>query len=211
MSDQEKAVEKPSSTSDKASSVAETVVKEASAGKEELLNVMKKASDFLKAGGTSGISGWFGKPDLGDLEKAYKPEAKAQIYRSEASPFKADAKSETQVQAPATDSGSGKAQAVEQYESKPGQAANTDGDKSKGEALKARGGDHVVKMPAEKITVNPDNIYAGEGIKRDLEPAQHTVAKGETIQDIAKAHLGPGASEEEIAKHVKEIERANHL
>ncbi|HEY9868001.1 MAG TPA: hypothetical protein V6D08_02235, partial [Candidatus Obscuribacterales bacterium] len=52
--------------------------------------------------------------------------------------------------------------------------------------------------------------YHGEIIRRDVEPATHTMRADETVEDIARAHLqGTGATEEEIAAHAREINEIN--
>lgn len=71
--------------------------------------------------------------------------------------------------------------------------------------------DGVVHMRPEVVRVNPDASYTGEQINRDVAPGTHTVANGETLETIARSHLGADASQEDVAKHVRELERVNHL
>ncbi len=66
-------------------------------------------------------------------------------------------------------------------------------------------------MAPETIKVNPDAAYRGELIAKKLEPEKHEVEKGDTVYAIARKHLGEEASKEELQKHVKEIERINHI
>ncbi len=63
---------------------------------------------------------------------------------------------------------------------------------------------------AQKVESGP--LYAGEEIKRDVAvDKNYEVKAGETLHDIAKKHLGPGASEADIQKHMKEIVAVNGL
>jgi|GEM_PF-830291 hypothetical protein len=53
--------------------------------------------------------------------------------------------------------------------------------------------------------------YPGEfGIKIDAKP-QKLISKGETVDELARKHLGPDASEQDIAKHAKEIRAVNYM
>jgi LysM repeat protein len=79
------------------------------------------------------------------------------------------------------------------------------------DATTARGDQPVVQMEAETITVSPDVAYRGEVINRDVDPSQRVVEPGDTLTVIARDHLGPGATPEEIRKHVTEIARVNHI
>ncbi len=71
--------------------------------------------------------------------------------------------------------------------------------------------DGVVHMRPELVRVDPDAAYTGEQINRDVAPGTHTVATGDTLESIARNHLGADASQEDVAKHVRELERVNHL
>ncbi|MBX9567828.1 MAG: hypothetical protein K2X77_02995 [Candidatus Obscuribacterales bacterium] len=76
---------------------------------------------------------------------------------------------------------------------------------------RASGRGNVVHMRPEVIRVNPDAAYRGEVINRDVPPGTHTVAAGDTVQSVARQHLGADASEDDVAKHARELERVNHL
>lgn len=76
---------------------------------------------------------------------------------------------------------------------------------------KNRSPEHVVRMEPITITASPDIAYRGEVINRDVQPEHHTVRAGESLSRIAREHLGPGATPEEIQKHVQEIARVNHI
>ncbi len=67
--------------------------------------------------------------------------------------------------------------------------------------------DMIFKIPVERIV----GEYTGEAINRDVEPSSVTPAKGSRLKDVARDHLGPGASDEEINKHVREIARVNDI
>jgi len=58
--------------------------------------------------------------------------------------------------------------------------------------------------------VNPVH-FPGEIIRRDVEPAVHVLRVHDTLEAIARRHLGAGASAEEVRLHVREIERLNHI
>lgn len=54
--------------------------------------------------------------------------------------------------------------------------------------------------------------YKGEpGINRDLEPGKHEVKAGDTLEAIARKHLGKDASVAEVALHAKEIAKINGI
>src|SRR5262249_39093333 len=48
-----------------------------------------------------------------------------------------------------------------------------------------------------------------EMIFRDSQPSQHTMAQGETLEALAREHLGRDASEDEVRAHVQEIQEFN--
>jgi len=64
---------------------------------------------------------------------------------------------------------------------------------------------------AQKDKVAVETPYRGELIKRDVEPSTQTVKAGDNLTKIATDHLGPGASKEEIHKHIQEIARLNGI
>lgn len=51
----------------------------------------------------------------------------------------------------------------------------------------------------------------GEVIKRDVPPAIASGGKGDSLKQVAKDHLGPGATQEEVDAHVREIARVNGI
>lgn len=51
----------------------------------------------------------------------------------------------------------------------------------------------------------------GEVIKRDVPPGVASGGSGDTLQNVARDHLGPGATQEEVDAHVKEIARINDI
>src|SRR5262249_12035046 len=53
--------------------------------------------------------------------------------------------------------------------------------------------------------------YAGETIKREVEPETYVVKLFDTPSSIASQKLGPGASQDEIDAYTKEIEKLNPL
>ncbi len=66
--------------------------------------------------------------------------------------------------------------------------------------------------PAKKYEGFPHPEYKGEkGINRDVAPGESTVKAGDTLEKIAKEHLGPNASVAEVANHAKEIAKINGI
>jgi len=51
----------------------------------------------------------------------------------------------------------------------------------------------------------------GEIIRRDVEPAVHELRVNDTLEAIARQHLGAGASAQEVRLHISEIERLNKI
>lgn len=102
-------------------------------------------------------------------------------------------------------------------EMQPGDSLPPNDDAIKGgedSAIKDRGKDKGDKPAAQVIEMEPIKIvghYNGEEIHKDVEPTTHTVKKGDTLSKIAKEHLGPDATKEEVAKHVKEIARLSGI
>jgi len=86
----------------------------------------------------------------------------------------------------------------------PFEAASDKKDKPATEKAQSADVEIEIKAPLDKA-------YRGEGICRQVEPADHTVSKDETISQIAREHLGKGASEELVKKYVKEIADSNGL
>ncbi|MBX9723709.1 MAG: hypothetical protein K2X81_20050, partial [Candidatus Obscuribacterales bacterium] len=66
-----------------------------------------------------------------------------------------------------------------------------------------------IKM--DPLTVRAALPYAGEGIKRDIDPQQVTVKPGETLEHVAKSNLPRGASAEQVRAYEKEIAIVNGL
>lgn len=48
-----------------------------------------------------------------------------------------------------------------------------------------------------------------EMIFQDVQPQIHTVGEGETLEALARQHLGPDASDEDVRNHVREIVESN--
>ncbi|HEY9786596.1 MAG TPA: hypothetical protein V6D17_14410 [Candidatus Obscuribacterales bacterium] len=52
--------------------------------------------------------------------------------------------------------------------------------------------------------------YVGDfSIRRDVRPSRYVSSGGESVRDIARKHLGPGATEEDVKKHAQEIAIVN--
>jgi LysM repeat protein len=242
MSAQEQNVEQKSdSRSDSTTKTPESAVKEASAGKEDLVSGIKKAIDLLKNGGRSGITNEFGKPliidemidkqskqsnDLQTSKRFVTGEIKAvksfitgeikipdvfgqaRMYNENVvAPIASQFKDVLQA---AQSRDTSTSQATDAQSSQPTDSRKTAADGPQ-EASKPAGDRGAVQMDAVTITASPDIAYKGEVINRDVPPGTHTVERGDTLTKIAKEHLGPGATPEEIRAHVKEIARVNHI
>lgn len=64
-------------------------------------------------------------------------------------------------------------------------------------------------VPSERADAHPN--YRGEVILRDVEPVEYTAEKGDTLDKIAGAHLGPNAGNDEIQAHAREIAELNGI
>jgi len=74
--------------------------------------------------------------------------------------------------------------------------------------LALTGGDKTAEDKTAAASWNTN--YAGEDIKHSLKPLTHTVKGGETLESMARDHLGT-ATPEEVRLHVLEIARLNGL
>lgn len=64
-----------------------------------------------------------------------------------------------------------------------------------------------------EVQVKPDldRPYRGQDIRHDIKPGTHTASGNETLEDIARKHLGQGASEDVVKKYAEELGDANGL
>lgn len=60
-------------------------------------------------------------------------------------------------------------------------------------------------------TTNPLTGYTGEAIDMTVQPSLHTVQPGETLENIATEHLGSGASDVDVQRHIAEIMHVNKI
>ena len=79
------------------------------------------------------------------------------------------------------------------------------------DALAGAAKSNEAKAGPEEKTPAISPVEKGELIKRDVEPAIVFNTKGEKLSQIARDHLGPDASDEEVRKHVAEIARINGI
>ncbi len=190
------------SVESKSGKVSDTVTKESDSGRSELLDQQKDYAKFLKLGGTSGITDEFGKPlymigekDSGkqDVDKSSLDALQARLSETvKGLPPESvtNARTETSIGAPA-DHGQ--------------DAGGNPGDKGAGTLAKPS------EAATQKGSAKETTAYRGEDIHRDIEPGYHTAQKGETLVGIAKGHLGPDASPEEIKKYATEIAVRNGM
>lgn len=79
-----------------------------------------------------------------------------------------------------------------------------------GEAVVCKATATPIEPPKEEAPNKAPDDYKGEsGIKRDAPLDTHTVKNGDTLESIARKHLGPDASVAEVAAHAKEIAKVN--
>lgn len=73
--------------------------------------------------------------------------------------------------------------------------------------------DNTSAPPAKDATAPAGDKHAGKSAKApyNVMPVEHTVKPGDTLTKIAKEHLGPDATPDEIHKHVQEIAKLNHI
>ena len=198
--------------------------KEASAGKEELVNKQKEERERIKAGGHTGVTDAFGKPIL--FESAYNAGKKAVTELAKV--FKGEEPAGSLPEKPGESTGkpvenpSGKPpdslppQQVEAY-TKPaettakGRSGNEAGEDAEGKGRKQKP-DKPGEVNMEPMVVTAKPPYTGEGvIKRDL-PADRTYGReGDTPEKIAKNYLPPDATPEEIKAYTTEICKVNGL
>lgn len=72
-------------------------------------------------------------------------------------------------------------------------------------------GENIKVGEKVKEPYSETNPFHGAEINRDVEPGTHTVKPGDTLTKIAKQHLGPDASPQEIQQHIKEIAKLNNI
>src|SRR5262249_43670256 len=91
--------------------------------------------------------------------------------------------------------------------------ADRDGDSKKGGGAKpSELGPKLAESERRLFPVDSNGRdYHGEGLSRNVTPGTHEVAKGESLKQIAKDHLGPDATEDDVKKYTTEIEKINHL
>ena len=71
------------------------------------------------------------------------------------------------------------------------------------------GSDPTQFVPSERRDAHPN--YSGEVILRDVEPIRYTTGKQETLAEIARSHLGAGASPDQIDAHIREVAQLNDI
>ncbi len=188
----------------------DSVLNEANSGKAALVDEQKEYSDYLKAGGKSGITEEFGKPVL--LDHAERTGVAATGDRA-AKP--ADGGDHNVIADTATAIVNGVGVMLQE-------ATHAVVD-TVGRALGAfanwfGGGDHAdapepvspgdLKMPPP-VTAKPP--YLGEGLKIDLPATIATGAAGDTLDSIALKTLPPGTTPDVLEQYKKEIAQVNEL
>ncbi len=214
---------------------SDTVVKEVNQGRSDIVGQQKDYVDYLKQGGTSGITDEFGKPmylisdapdklpdvmskGLGDglldaakaikdgASDAIKELAKPLMPSADSGPYDFFAgRDDLQGQGTISDMGNPRAALDSNM---VGQAP---AGKDVGTVTDAKGDKGSKPGDTTADAAKPQEPYKGEDIYRDVEAGWHTPKKGETLSSIAKDHLGQGATEEEIKKYATEIAKNNKL
>jgi hypothetical protein len=167
---------------------SEAVVTEANAGKTALVEKQKELTDYLKGGGTSGITNEFGKPILiEDLTTIAKKVG------------------ETAAEALSKIMTEGEKESGTAAEKEPESTAKESGEAKTGKPSEPG----VIEMKPEVITAKPP--YSGEGVKSEVEPSVVTGQRGDTLDKIAKANLPADATKEDVKAYAKEIAVVNGL
>jgi hypothetical protein len=224
---------------DNTKKITEAVISEVSAGKQDLVTGIQRAIADLKAGGRSSITDEFGKPQLFDSDRttARATETQATNHNQQDTAPAESMQAPNQrhgavlaetLQAPSQRHGEVPAETLQTTGNHPerggveSQHSGGDGPASPHRNRhngndspheRERPGDppRVISMPEEPVRVSTDTAYRGEYITRDVNPSEHTVHSGDTVQSVARAHLGTGATDEQVQSHAREIERVNHL
>ncbi len=196
---------------------SDSVVKESNAGKPALVEEQKAHSDYLKAGGKSGITDEFGKPILFDGDHAALAELVSKHSAEKQTAAHADTTKNRAILTEHTVNSITKAlqdsqKAIDQSvgaATEIGKVLKESGEALAKEVERALGIGPEIKM--DPLKVRAALPYAGEGIKREIDPGQVTAKPGETLEHIAKSHLPRGASAETIRAYEKEIAIVNGL
>lgn len=129
--------------------------------------------------------------------------------KTDSKPQDADPISETKVETKNVLSFAPDSQTSDAAPAKPAEAnenqSSRGGDKNEGDSKPATTGSSEKTLPV----VAPNEM--GEVINRDVPPAVSSGGKGDSLEKVAKDHLGPGATDEEVKAHVKEIARINGI
>lgn len=195
---------------------SEHVGHDVDAGMEDLSAKARQYSDYLRAGGSSGITHEFGKPlilddavashgrtgghplDGGTIDGGVPPADTSRPPMDGGTP-----PTDTSTRPP-MDGGTPPTDTTSQPPMDGGTpprdatAPPTDG--------QTQPSDSTVHPQA------PAGFHLpGEVINRDVEPGRHQWHRGERVEDIAREHLGPGATDEQVAAYTREINHANRL
>lgn len=211
---------------------ADSVLKEANAGKAELVDDQKQHDEFLKAGGKSGITNEFGKPEL--IDQGTPEVAAALVHGEGAGEGKGGAK-ESIIDDIAEAAQNVGEELVHTGESVVGGVVNGVGSivSGVGEVLgdigeTVQGGLEAVgnflgnlfhgqeaapkpEIRMEPLTVRPEVPYSGEDLKMDMPPSQVTGTAADTLESIARMKLPAGATEAQVHAYEKEIASVNGL
>ncbi len=228
-----------SSSESQSSKVSDTVVKEADKGKPELVEKQKEQSNYLKLGGTSGITNEFGKPlyMISENETGKQSADKSTLDSIQSQiadigkPREANINFDNSIAKPA-DAGVA-TKPADGSAIKPADFINS----NQADSIAAKPADSSAADPAESIAAKPADssiakqadgssakpadstapaakdagTYYGEDLNKDIEPGYHTAKKGETLTSIARDHLGPGATPDDIKKYTTEIAKQNGM
>ncbi|HEY9868374.1 MAG TPA: LysM domain-containing protein [Candidatus Obscuribacterales bacterium] len=87
------------------------------------------------------------------------------------------------------------------------------GDTGSGQLALSKNGPESQEAESEDATDEADggsyDEFPFEMIFQDVQPQLHTVGEGETLEALARQHLGPDASDEDVQNHVREMVEFN--
>ncbi len=219
----EKKIEAPKETGSKPS---DTVANQAQEGKQDLVKAQITRTEFLKAGGKSGISAQFGKVELFDqVAKNEKiTPAGLSLDTSSAAPV-VDKKHGRHVppdkHGSTDEAGTKRGKAVQDGHGKKdtsdggrvsGGGAGTD--KGHKDKVVLKEGDGIGKgkdLGAKVESPIPLKDYKGEGIQLYIQPSIKFANTGDTLESIAKTRLPANATKDQLHAYQKEIAIVNGL
>ncbi len=215
------------------------LLKEANAGKPELVDEQKELDEYLKSGGKSGITNEFGKPLLvegASVEDSVvnasqeKSGAKESFMGNIASTLEGIGKSLADVERMAEKTiGEGVSEVGKELGTLVGQAEQTIGGAIGEIGKKLEEGEHAAvdglgkvfqgvadffhppEIKMDPLEVRAPAPYPGEAIGLNFPPNKVVATPADTLESVAKKNLPPSATAEQLTAYEKEIATVNGL